>query len=32
MVMIEGTAQRLALPAGDLDRLDPAGRDEATPF
>jgi hypothetical protein len=25
-------AQRLALLAGDLDRLDPAGRDEATPF
>ena len=25
-------AQRLALPAGDLDRLDPAGWDEITPF
>jgi len=25
-------AQRLALPAGDLDRLDPAGWDETTPL
>jgi hypothetical protein len=25
-------AQRLALPAGDLDRLDPAGQGEIAPF
>jgi hypothetical protein len=31
-IVLEFAAQRLALPAGDLDRLDPAGWDATTPL